>query len=157
MTVLNNLDLYMFGVGNVYLNKPAYEKLYTHTREKFGKDKGKLLVIVRILYGLRSSGAAYTDHFETLLLKLSFKSYHLADADVWRIEKKKPNSELYYKHILTCKENYLVSLHKPGGIILRLEGDKDDPHRYRLKDIGEPTIYLGAKMGKYYLLDCNVI
>ena len=50
----------MFHIGNADLNALAAEKLYTYAGLEFGQeDQGKLLVITRALYGLKSSGAAY--------------------------------------------------------------------------------------------------
>ena len=53
---------------------------------------------------------------------------------------------MYVDDILCISEN-------PGQIINLL---KSDPINYRLKDIGPPTWYLGAKVGCYTLPESGV-
>ena len=84
----------MFDIGNAYLNAPAAEKLYSYAGIEFGEeDQGKLMIISRALYGLKSSGAAYQAHFAQTLTDLGFISC-LADADVWRKEASKPHGKI---------------------------------------------------------------
>jgi hypothetical protein len=66
LTDLNGLDLLMFDVGNAYLNTMTMEKLYCDTGKEFGPDEvGRLMIIQRALYRLKSSGAAYDAHLAT--------------------------------------------------------------------------------------------
>ena len=124
----------MFDIGNAYLNAPASEKLYTYAGLEFGQeDHGKLLVITRALYGLKSSGAAYRAHFAQNLRDLGFTSC-LADADVWRRESTKPNGEIYYEYLLTYVDDCLVLSVNPDLIINRLQTE----FKYRMKDVEEP-------------------
>jgi Reverse transcriptase (RNA-dependent DNA polymerase) len=65
LAALNDLELMMFDVGNAYLNAATSEKLYTTAGKEFGaEEEGKLMIIQRALYGLKSSGAAYRAHNE---------------------------------------------------------------------------------------------
>jgi Reverse transcriptase (RNA-dependent DNA polymerase) len=60
IAALNDLDLLIFDVGNAYLNADTTEKLYCYAGKEFGQEtEGKLMIIRRALYGLKSSGAAY--------------------------------------------------------------------------------------------------
>ena len=139
----------MFDIGNAYLNAPASEKLYTYAGLEFGQeDHGKLLVITRALYGLKSSGAAYRAHFAQNLRDLGFTSC-LADADVWRRESTKPNGEIYYEYLLTYVDDCLVLSVNPDLIINRLQTE----FKYRMKDVEEPKRYLGALVSRYDLGD----
>ena len=52
---LNNLDIFACDIGNAYLNDPCQGKLYTKAGSEFGSEKGYILLIVRALYGLKSS------------------------------------------------------------------------------------------------------
>ena len=145
IAALNGLNMKMFDIGNAYLNAPAAEKLYSFAGIEFGEeDQGKLMIISRALYGLKSSGAAYRAHFAQTLTDLGFISC-LADADVWRKEASKPDGTRYYEYILTYVDDCLVVSMNPDGIIQRLEKD----FGYRLKDVEEPRRYLGAMINKY--------
>ena len=134
VAALNDLDMKMFDIGNAYLNAPTSEKLYTYAGLEFGQeDVGKLLVITRALYGLKSSGAAYRAHFAQNLRDLGFITC-LADADVWWREATKPNGEIYYEYLLTYVDDCLVLSINPDLIIERLQKD----FNYRMKDVEEP-------------------
>jgi len=78
----NNLDIQMTDVGNAYLNATTKEKWYAIAGKDFGEDEGKAVLIVRALYGLKSSGAAWHAHLASSILDMGFSS-SLADPDVW--------------------------------------------------------------------------
>ena len=40
------------------MNAKCREKIWTKAGTEFGSDKGKVMIIIRALYGLKSSGAA---------------------------------------------------------------------------------------------------
>jgi hypothetical protein len=83
LAALNNLDLLVADVGNAYLNAPTKEKVYCTAGPEFGSElQGKSVLIVRALYGLKSSGAAWRSHFAATLHQIGFHSC-LADPDVW--------------------------------------------------------------------------
>jgi hypothetical protein len=52
------------------------------------------MIIVRALYGLKSSGAAYRTHFAPNLLEMGFTSCK-ADPDVWMWPATKENGSEY--------------------------------------------------------------
>jgi hypothetical protein len=61
--VLNDLEILTADVQNAYLNAPTKKRIYTIARTEFGQGKdGQPVMIVRALYGLRSSGARWHDH-----------------------------------------------------------------------------------------------
>jgi hypothetical protein len=60
---LNSLDILGADAQNAYLNAPVREKVYTTCGPEFGKSvEGRYALIVRALYGLKSSGAAWRAH-----------------------------------------------------------------------------------------------
>jgi hypothetical protein len=145
VAALNDIDLLMFDVGNAYLNAATTEKLYTVAGREFGKDEeGVTMIIRRALYGLKSSGAAYRAHFAATLTELGFTSCK-ADPDVWMRPAKKEDGFQYYEYILTYVDDCLVVSHNPKQIVDTLQ----DEYKYRLKDVGPPTRYLGAQIGRY--------
>ena len=57
LAALNDLDVFVDDVQNGYLNAPTKEKNYMIASQEFGADKaGRPVLIVRDLYGLKSSG-----------------------------------------------------------------------------------------------------
>ena len=72
---LNGLDILSADVQNAYLNAPTKEWVYTTAGLEFGyKNVGKKVLIVRALYGLRSSGAQWRDHMASTLRDMDFIS-----------------------------------------------------------------------------------
>jgi Reverse transcriptase (RNA-dependent DNA polymerase) len=60
IVALNDLDILAAGIGNAYLNAPVREKIFIVCGREFRDDLvGRKAIIVRALYGLKSSGAAW--------------------------------------------------------------------------------------------------
>jgi len=75
LAALNDLNLLAADIGNAYLNAPAREKVYTTAGAEFGAEfEGRPVLIVRALYGLKSSGAAWRAHLANTLFTLGFRS-----------------------------------------------------------------------------------
>ena len=62
MAVLNDVDIWAADVFNAYITMPCREKIWTTLGKEFGDDCGRKAIIVRALYGLKSSGAAFRAH-----------------------------------------------------------------------------------------------
>ena len=79
---LNGLNVAAADVGNAYLMAYTKEKLYIIAGPEFGDLQGCLLVIVKALYGLRTSGARWHEFFADTLSNMGFSPCQ-ADPDVW--------------------------------------------------------------------------
>jgi hypothetical protein len=62
LAALNGLYILACDVQGAYLNVPTKEKVYTIAGPEFGSNVGRPAVIVRAMYGLRTSGARWRDH-----------------------------------------------------------------------------------------------
>ena len=69
-------------IMNAYITAPTKEKIWTTLGPEFGNDADKKAIIVRALYGLKSSGAAFRNHLAECMYNLGYKSC-LADPDLW--------------------------------------------------------------------------
>ena len=58
LAALNDVEVIVAEIGNAYLNTKCREKIWTVAGADFGTEKGKVVLLVRALYGLKSSGAA---------------------------------------------------------------------------------------------------
>ena len=58
------------------------DRLHTFTRHKFGPWKKKVLIIVKYLYGLKSSSAMWNHKFSEIIRDMGFKTC-LSDFDLW--------------------------------------------------------------------------
>jgi hypothetical protein len=59
LAALNGLWVLSCDVGNAYLNAPCREKIWFQAGKECGSDAGKVMIVTRALYGLRTSGASW--------------------------------------------------------------------------------------------------
>ena len=77
LAALNDLDVQAADIGNAYLNAKCKERIWTVGGPEFRSFglQGKPLVIVRALYGLKSSGAAWRAHLAESLVEMGFTTF----------------------------------------------------------------------------------
>lgn len=148
MASVLGLDVCAADVTNAYLNAKCREKIYCVAGPEFGSDKGKIMVISRALYGLKSSGAAWRALLASTLQDMGFKS-SLADPDVWLRRAKKPDGLDYYEMVLVYVDDILVISHDTKSIMSKLA----EVYNLKAGSVGPPTRYLGATIGKHQLPD----
>jgi hypothetical protein len=138
------VDLLAADIGNAYLNADTKEIVYTTAGPEFGAElEGRQVIIIKTLYGLKSSGAAWRAHLANTLRDMGFTSF-LADADVWYHAAKKPCGYQYYEYVLVYADGVLTLSHRSIEIMKQLET------YYRLKDgYSKPTQYLGATVKEW--------
>jgi hypothetical protein len=67
---------------NAYLNAPCREKIWFEGGIECREDHGKVWIVVRSLYGLKSAGAAFCSSLAQILQDIGYTSSK-ADPDVW--------------------------------------------------------------------------
>lgn len=73
IAMLNNIEVLSADVGNAYLNASTKERIHTICGPEFGPTLiGRVAIITRTLYGLKSSGAAWRNLFAGTLSDLGF-------------------------------------------------------------------------------------
>ena len=81
---------------NLYINTTNREKIWFEGGIECGEDKGKVLLVVRDLYGIKSTGSAWRAAFAEALAQLGFKSTR-DDPDVWIRAAVHLNGRKYYE------------------------------------------------------------
>jgi hypothetical protein len=153
IAALNDLDVLCTDIGNAYLNAPCREQCMVITGMEFGADKGRWAIIVRALYGLKSSGAAWRVHLAQTMMDMGFKSC-LADPDVWLRAATKADGTKYYEYVLIYVDDILAVSSNPSAIMDTLSVAyrlKEDPTTG--KTYARPTRYLGADIGHFHFDD----
>lgn len=121
LAALNGLNIKYADIKNAYLTAPAKEKVYTWAGPEFEIDKGKPFIIVKALYGLKSSGAAFRAFLaEHLEFELGFKS-SVADPDVWLRPATKPDGEKYYEYILAYVDDVMAISYDPVRVMNQIQ------------------------------------
>ncbi len=144
MAALNDLEVKIGDVLNAYVTAPVTEKIWTVLGPEFGPDAGKNAIIVRALYGLKSSDAAFCAHLASFMRQMGYSSCK-ADPDLWyKAETRADDNFCYYSYIL-CYVDEILCIHHDAMSVL------DQINRYlpiKPNSVGDPDIYLGAKLRK---------
>ena len=149
IAALNGLDLQAADIGNAYLNAECREKIWFEAGPEFGEDQGKCILIVRALYGLKSSGAAWRRLLQDMIIgELGFTPSK-ADRDVYIRPATAKDGFEYYEMLLVYVDDLLVLSEDAGSILKLIDA------RFKLKpgSVGPPTTYLGAQVEPFVLPD----
>ena len=130
---LNGLSCCAGDVGNAYLNSETKEKVFIIAGPEFGPDlEGRILIIVKALYGLRTSAARFHEHLADTLRNLGFHQSR-ADANFWIRDQGE-----HYEYLASFVDDVLVWSKDPMAVMDAL---KDV---YTMKGVGIPEYYLGG-------------
>ena len=113
-----------------------------------GEDRGKILVITRALYGLKSSCASWHATLASTLENMGFQST-ITDPDVWRRKAQKPCGFEYYELMLVYVNDYMFVSHDPEPTLVNID------KIYQLKEgsLRKPDTYLGGQIYEHHLND----
>ena len=129
---LNGLKIMAGDVGNAYLEAKTREKVYTTAGPEFGELRGTILIMNKALYGLKTSGARYREHFADYLRSKGWVQSR-ADPDIWMKEMKD-----HWEYICTYVDDLLVMSREPEKFMTELK------KTFKMKGVGPPTYHLGA-------------
>ena len=147
IAALNDLDILAGDIQNAYLNAETKEKVHFYAGSERNSDVGKCVVIVRALYGLKSSALAWRNCISDVIAnKMGFKS-SLADPDVWMKAMNSSDGSEYYAYILVYSDDILIIDKNPGKFMAMFK----DAFTVKPSSIGIPKRYLGADINKTFL------
>ena len=134
---LNDLELWGTDIGNAYLCSYTKEKVAFIAGDEFGDLAGCTLVMVRALYGLRSSGKCWHERFSDVLTAMGFTPSK-AEPDIWMRDRGD-----HYEYIAVYVDDLMIASKNPQGII-------DDLERvpFKLKGTGPMKFHLGCDFGR---------
>jgi hypothetical protein len=143
VAALNDIDVWAADVLNAYITAPCREKIWTTLGPEWGPDQGKKAIVVRALYGLKSSGAAFRAHLGGFMREMGYRPCQ-ADPDLWMKEQTHRNGEAYWSYILCYVDDLLVMHHNPKKVMDKINGYLP----LKPDSVGPPEFYLGAKLRK---------
>ena len=148
IAALNGVDIMSCNLENAYLNALCHEKIWFGGRTKYGEDKGKVLVVVRALYGIKSLGSSWSAALAQVLKVLDFVST-LANTDIWIREEVREDDFKYYEMLFVYVDNILAVLHMAPDVIMEITAF------YRAKEgsIKPPDIYRSVNITKVQIPD----
>ena len=152
ITSVNGVNVMSCNLENAYLNAMCREKIWFEGGTKCGEDKGKMLIVVREFYGLKSTGSSLCAALAQLLKDLDFVST-LADPDVWIREAFREDGFKYYEMLFVYVDNILAVSNKATDVINEIMAF------YRAKEgsIKLLDIYIGANIMKVQIPDSREV
>ena len=150
IAALNDLDISMCDIGNAYLNAETREKVWFKAGPEWGSSRQETpVIIVRALYGLKSSGVEWKKTFsEYIRSALGYEPCIGADDNVYMRAEKYGNGEDYYSYLVVYVDDVLCIHRDPNKVLSMINRD------YRLKEPpSTPKMYLGADVSKFTVND----
>jgi len=135
-------------IQNAYLTTPFLEKIFTIAGPEFGSNCGKIFILTRALYGLKSSGAAFRSFLAEHLHDIGYTPSK-ADPDVWMRPAMKPNGFKYWEYVLVYVDDILSISHDPKRTMKLIQA------KFKLKNnaMDPPETYLGATLSQFDNMD----
>ena len=142
LAALNDLDVVIGDISNAYLNAKPREKCFVTIIDSylFGPSAiGKKALIVRALYGMKSSDAAWRKLFASVLHNhLKFDNF-MADHDVWLKPDVDKEGKKYYSYICIYVDDVLIASKEPHTYMDLVK----DQFSVKPESIESPKMYLG--------------
>ena len=134
---------------NAYLNVPCVDKICFVGGDECGKDKGRVLLIVSALYGLKSAGFWWISSLVTALQEIGLKPI-MAGSNVWIRAEMSTDGYKYDEMLLDYVDDIMIVSHlgdeasrKIGDFYYIKEGSQGPPNRY----LGAETEKIQTKDG----------
>ena len=131
---LNGLEFWATDVGNAYLESKTAEKVHIIGSAAFGERKDHVLIIVKALCGLKSSGQRWHDVLHDCLVDLGFAPSK-AEPDIWM----RRNGNLW-EYVVVHVDDLALAMLDPQSFMDKL---KSAPCNFKLKGTGPITFHLG--------------
>lgn len=131
---LNDLDLWSTDISSAYLESYTKEKVYIVAGGEFGEREGHTLIIVKALYGLKSSGVRWHERFADVLRSMGFTPSR-AEPDIWFRDKGD-----HYEYIAVYVDDLLLVSRDTKSLIDILM----NKHKFKLKGTGPVEFHLGC-------------
>jgi len=131
---LNGLPIWSTDIGNAYLEATTQEKVCITAGPEFGDLQGHTLVIVKALYGLRSSGLRWHEKFADCLRDEGFTPCKV-EPDIWL----RRNND-HYEYVCVYVDDLAFAMKDPSSFVSTLE----NKYSFKLKGTGELSFHLGC-------------
>ena len=160
---LNDLELYQTDVGNAYLESYTREKVWVIGGPELHELKDHVLIIVKSLYGLKSSGLRWHERFADVLRDMGFTP-SIAEPDIWmramdrdgnpiKMEPRKPAAKSttlekpvpledgsYYEYIAVYTDDLTIAAKDAKAITNTLV----EKYKFKLKGTNKLNFLLGC-------------
>ena len=140
IALLMELSVIAADIGSAYLQAYTKELVYTIAGIEFGILAGCVLIIVRALYGLRTSGNRWGVQLAENMRDMGF-TRSKADDSLWMRDRGD-----HYEYVATYVDDLLVVSKEPNMILETIK----QSYKYELKGVGMPEYYSGGNVDYDY-------
>ena len=144
LSELNDLELWQTDIGNAYLEAYSSEMNRIKAGPEFGTERqGMFLIIVKALYGLRSSGKMWHIRFAECLRELGFIPCK-AEPDIWLRRTTSKHGVPVYEYVAVYVDDLMMAMRDPKSFaeVLRKK------YKFKLKGTGPITFHLGMDFAR---------
>ena len=134
LAAVNGLEVRAADISNAYLYSKTQEKCMILAGPEFGKLAGKLIIIYKSLYGLKSAAARFHEHLGVTLRRMGYRPSK-GEPNLWIKDCKE-----HYEYIATYVDDLMIASKKVDDVIKTIE------ETYDLKGVGPPEYYLGGNV-----------
>jgi hypothetical protein len=138
LSELNGLVLWATNISNAYLEAFTMEWNYIVAGPEFGQLEGHYLVIVKALYGLRTSGLRWHERFANCLRNEGFSPCK-AEPDIWM----RLNGDLY-EYVATYVDDLCLGMLDPKSFTDTLQ----KKYNFKLKGTSPVDFHLGQSFSR---------
>ena len=118
---MNGLEVWVADSKSSFLQDPCSKKYYTVCGPEFGSEViGKLAIIVRAAYGLKSAGDDFRNRLRDCMENLGYE-YCKSDPDVWIRSATRTDGLDYYEYILLYVDNCLCISENPKPALFQVD------------------------------------
>ena len=107
---LHGVDITSIDMDNSYLNAPCAENIWFVCDNECMEEKGRVMIIVRALYGLKFSGFLWRSDLVAALREIE-SNPTMADPKFWIMVAMRPDGYEYYEILLVCFDNFMLFPH----------------------------------------------
>src|SRR6056300_696374 len=149
IAALNDLDIQAADIQNAFLTAPNLEKCYLIAGPEFLDEEGKVFIVRRALYGLKSAPQAFRKFLAQHIEDLGFFASE-ADPDVWMRPAIRADKTEYYEYIMCYVDDILCISMQSKEVMKQLESK----FKFKKDIIAPPETYLGARVKKREVDGC---
>jgi hypothetical protein len=131
---LNQLPIWSTDIGNAYLEATTQEKVCITAGPEFGPLQNHTLIIIKALYGLRSSGLRWHEKLADCLHNEGFLPCKV-EPDIWMRDKGD-----HYEYVGVYVDDLAFAMKDPSGFAKTLKSK----YSFKLKGTGELSFHLGC-------------
>ena len=143
IAALNDLDLQAADIQNAFLTAPNLEKCYMKAGPEFLDEQGKIFIVRRALYGLKTAPLAFRTFLAQHVEELGFFASE-ADPDVWMRPAVTRDGHEYYEYML-CYVDDILCISKNAKEVMQ---ELQKKFKFKKDIIAPPDTYLGAGLTK---------